>query len=122
MKPSTISCYKLCPIHFIGIFLALNVMIWATVASLMYTTWFALSGIYIFYALVKLSNDLQEKCESINIAGMHPTGLYYKNGKPQMIGTNYAMAAIGLIMAISLITGFISLFKFIITTHMIIVK
>jgi hypothetical protein len=114
MKPSIRACYKLCPFHYIGIFLSLNIFIWLVVAALTLTPWFALGGIYIFYALLKLSTDLEIKCIPINEAGMTPTGLFYKDGKPQMRGMNYAMEGVMILVPLAMITGFLSCFSWII--------
>lgn len=109
MKSSIITCYKTCPIHYIGIFLSFIVEVMLVPLFLLTNTPLAILSavgmIYILYAQIKLSTDIIEKCHFIVEASKRPTGLYYKNGTERYYYTDYPFMTIIMLLIPAIIIG-----------------
>jgi len=62
--------------------------------------------IYLGWAHVKLSVDIDNKCVDLIEDTMVPTGLYYKDGTPEKRGENVTMLLIFILLIPGMMVGF----------------
>jgi hypothetical protein len=109
MKHPILTCYRTCPIHYIGIFLSFIVEVMVIPLFLISNTPLAILAaiamIYILYAQIKFSTDIVEKCHFIVEASKRPTGLYYKNGTERYYYTDYPFMTIIMLVIPAMIIG-----------------